>query len=28
MKGVPQGQTLSLTALLSTKIVDRPGQLS
>lgn len=28
MKGVPQGQTLSLTALLSTKIVDHPEQLS
>ena len=28
LKGVPQGQTLSRTALLSTEIVDRPGQLS
>jgi hypothetical protein len=28
LKGVPQGQTLSLTALLSTEIVDRPGRLS
>jgi hypothetical protein len=28
LKGVRQGQTLSVTALLSTKIVDRPEQLS
>ncbi|MEV5705616.1 CU044_5270 family protein [Actinoallomurus sp. NPDC052274] len=28
MKGVPQGRTLSTAAMLSTRIVDRPGRLS
>ncbi|GLY91276.1 CU044_5270 family protein [Actinoallomurus iriomotensis] len=28
LKGVARGQTLSVTALLSTRVVDRPGRLS